>query len=329
MDINFFFHRLSFLILSKILLSGDPGTKLTYLNLLLSLFRDSSFKVRISDYIYQPYKGRVFEILFNPLVLYLNLFNNLSRGKQKYTPENLEVIVEQGYLDSIINKTTIVKIIDAVKKDNQRLLTMVEEANFLKLDFGEAIKDLWKEFKNKTQIAMGIVRAAKVKKSSKIKKEKHVRFALSVSGITALVIILILIFLSFQPARIVVEKYDSVRIRYTMWKEDQYYLLINQTLWVNMTMINDTCANGENTGIILGLYNKLLGKEVYYESEKIYVGRCVDNDLDGYDDNSGEPALSFGKMNMQYYDTDLAIEFKILGLEKNNVSALYNSTWCL
>lgn len=239
------------------------------------------------------------------------------------------MIVEQGYLDSIINKTTIVKIIDAVKKDNQRLLTMVEEANFLKLDFGEAIKDLWKEFKNKTQIAMGIVRAAKVKKSSKIKKEKHVRFALSVSGITALVIILILIFLSFQPARIVVEKYDSVRIRYTMWKEDQYYLLINQTLWVNMTMINDTCANGENTGIILGLYNKLLGKEVYYESEKIYVGRCVDNDLDGYDDNSGEPALSFGKMNMQYYDTDLAIEFKILGLEKNNVSALYNSTWCL
>lgn len=67
---------------------------------------------------------------------------------------------------------------------------------------------------------------------------------------------------------------------------------------------------------MLGLYNNLLCKKKYDESGLIWLKRCVDEDFDGVDDNTGDPALTYGHPEDLYFDKCLMIEFKTLDIIK-------------
>ena len=89
---------------------------------------------------------------------------------------------------------------------------------------------------------------------------------------TIIPVIFCLIFVSlimiFSNDSLVVEKYDDVKIEYTVWvsNEGEDYNPLNPildtTIWVTMIPITENSTSG----LILGLYNNLIKKELYFES---------------------------------------------------------------
>ena len=71
--------------------------------------------------------------------------------------------------------------------------------------------------------------------------------------------------------------------------------------------------------MILGLFNNIIGKELFYESDFIWLDNCIDQNRDGIDDFTGEPALTYGNITDQYFNTCLMIKFKIISIQKISV----------
>jgi len=100
-----------------------------------------------------------------------------------------------------------------------------------------------------------------------------------------------------------------------MWESDYTHdydplnSLIDETIVVRIIHITE-----KNEGLILALCSNLIGKAQYYESGLIWLAKCVDQNRDGIDDNSGEPALSYGNSTDQYFGMYLMIQFKILDI---------------
>ncbi|MEE9377668.1 MAG: hypothetical protein V3V33_06490 [Candidatus Lokiarchaeia archaeon] len=115
-----------------------------------------------------------------------------------------------------------------------------------------------------------------------------------------------------------VEKYDTVKIDYTVWESDRsrnydtLNPLLDTIIWVTMVPITEN----DTTGLILGLYKNLLGRKVYYESDLIWLDKCIDENRDGIDDITNTTALTYGNGTDQYYNTCLMIKFKILDVQK-------------
>ncbi len=110
---------------------------------------------------------------------------------------------------------------------------------------------------------------------------------------------------------------DSVKIRYVEWIAEEVgiysegSLMSDNVLWVTAISRVD-----HPQGLILGLYNNLLGKFEGFESEKIWLDRCVDENLDGIDDNTGAPALSYGQNDYVFFNTSIMIQFEVITVEK-------------
>ena len=72
----------------------------------------------------------------------------------------------------------------------------------------------------------------------------------------------------FISTPVIVDKYDLVELDYVVWESDETEAydtlnpLFDAVVWV--TMIPNT--ENDTTGLILGLYNNLLGKAKFYES---------------------------------------------------------------
>ena len=126
----------------------------------------------------------------------------------------------------------------------------------------------------------------------------------------------------FIPTPIVVGKYDSVEMDYTVWESDEAetYNPLNPVfdarVWVTLIPITEN----DTTGLILGLYNNLLGKGRLYESNLIWLNKCIDQNRDGIDDNTSQVALTYGNSTDQYFNTCLMIRFKILTIQKYSPS---------
>jgi len=131
-----------------------------------------------------------------------------------------------------------------------------------------------------------------------------------------LVVVIIVIFARPIPEK--VRKYDNVQIEYTMWESDERMLysysdpIFNETLWVRMIPI----TKNQTDGLILGLYNNLLGKELHYKSDIIWLDKSIDQDRDGIDDITNKPALTYGNSTDVYFNTPLMIQFKVLDIQK-------------
>jgi len=117
-----------------------------------------------------------------------------------------------------------------------------------------------------------------------------------------------------------VQKYDIVEIHYTMWESniqkgyEPLDPLFNATIGVQVVPITEDHENG----LILGLYNNLLGATLYYDSGPIWLRKCIDQNRDGIDDESGKPALSYGNSSDQYFNMHLMIQFKVLTIQNNH-----------
>ena len=124
-----------------------------------------------------------------------------------------------------------------------------------------------------------------------------------------------------SSTKTVVERYDLVTIDYQMWESDyaKSYNSLNPIL--NEILVITTIPLTENPekGIILGLYNNIIGKGVYYESSLIWLDKCIDQNRDGIDDFTGKPALTYGNSTDQYFNMCLMIKFKVLSIQKNSI----------
>ena len=162
-------------------------------------------------------------------------------------------------------------------------------------------------------------RLTKIKRKSAHTQQYHLKTVIPI------VIIVIFIFTGYvisivteSDYSISIEKYDSIKIDYTVWESDErrtYNVLnplVDTVLWVTLIPITEN----DTTGLILGLYNNLIGKELSYQSRLMWLDRCIDEDRDGIDDITGDPALSYGNFSDLYYNTSLMIQFKVLGIQK-------------
>ncbi len=131
-----------------------------------------------------------------------------------------------------------------------------------------------------------------------------------------LVVVIIAIFARPIPEK--VRKYDNVQIHYTIWESDARMLysysdpIYNETLWVRMIPI----TKNQTDGLILGLYNNLLGKKLHYKSDIIWLNSCIDQERDGIDDITNKPALTYGNSTDESFNTPLMIQFKVLDIQK-------------
>lgn len=116
-----------------------------------------------------------------------------------------------------------------------------------------------------------------------------------------------------------IEKHDIITLDYQAWLSDSsknydpLSPIFDEVLVITVIPISEDSENG----LILGLYNDLIGKGLYYESDLIWLDKCIDQNHDGIDDISGDPALSYGNSTDQYFNTYLMIQFKILGIENS------------
>jgi len=158
---------------------------------------------------------------------------------------------------------------------------------------------------------------AKIIISSKKKKRSLLRLFF-----VSIVLIGIILAVVVGPIPEKVRKNDNVQIDYTMWESDKrmFYSysnpILNETLWVQMVPI----TKNHTDGLILGLYNNLLGKELYHESEIIWLDSCIDQDRDGIDDVTNGTALTYGNSSDLYFNTPLMIQFTVLDIQKTSKS---------
>jgi len=159
-----------------------------------------------------------------------------------------------------------------------------------------------------------------IHEKSTIIQKLHIKIALPI----AFIIIIILVFTSlfFNIPTVNVERYDSVKIDYIVWEsdEDENYDVLDPVadlvLWVTMIPITEN----DSIGLMLGLYNNLLGKKINFNSGLVWLNKCIDQNRDGIDDITGQPALTYGNSTDQYFNTCLMIKFKILDIEKYSPS---------
>ena len=249
----------------------------------------------------------------------LELTTPLKVDKEKYLLQDIEELMNDALLARF-------------GKYNRNVLEFKEmkENLVIKLSFHQIIKDLFNEFykKYKKEIPIKEERVIKKKIEKKeIVKTKQRRSYHGViekyhlkTAIPLLIVIptIIIGFTLYGNIPIVVEQNDSVKIDYTAWESDEqenYDILnpiIDKVVWVSMIPITENSS----TGLILGLYNNLLGKKLLYESDIMWLNKCIDQDRDGIDDVTGRPALTYGNSTDQYFNTCLMIEFKVLDIEK-------------
>lgn len=127
-----------------------------------------------------------------------------------------------------------------------------------------------------------------------------------------------------MPKPITISKYDLVEMDYTVWESDEAEShdplnpIFDNIVWVTMIPITEN----DTTGLMLGLYNNLLGKGKYFDSGLIWLNRCIDQNRDGIDDNTLQPALTYGNSTDQYFDTCLMMQFRILDIQEYSPSYL-------
>jgi len=153
-----------------------------------------------------------------------------------------------------------------------------------------------------------------------IRKKKAIwKKAIYIIGISFIISSVVIGFMNLSTNPHTVDKYDRVEIDYLVWESDESQSFIsttpeiNVTSWIKMIPISEN----ETSGLILGLYNNLIRKRIYFDSGIIWLNKCIDQDRDGIDDSTGELALTYGKSSDSLFNTCLIIRFKVLDIEKD------------
>ena len=187
----------------------------------------------------------------------------------------------------------------------------------IKLDFIEITETLFRNFSKEQPRSKPKKRFTPFQKPyfhTKIKTKS----AISVITIIILILALVLPYL-FSSHPIVVQKYNLVKIDYQIWESDasKSYNVLNPSFDDILLITMIPITEDSTSGLILGLYNNLLGKQEYFESDLIWLNKNIDQDRNGIDDISGLPALTYGNSTDLYFNTCLMIKFEVLDIQKN------------
>ena len=235
--------------------------------------------------------------------------------KEVQTKKILDVKLDPKY----IKKSSI-----RVKEKKKTIFVKHQSKKFIKLNIGKIIFNLFKELYSPDQEVSIDTQLRKIKKSKisdRIVKRYHIKV---VATIVFVILVGVIVFAFFynNPVAIHIQKYDTVEIQYTAWESDERKNyneldpLYDDTIWVTMVPITEN----DTTGLILGLYDNLLGKGISFESGLLWLDKCIDQDRNGIDDLTGAVALSYGNSSDLYFNTPLMIEFKVLGIQKASLS---------
>lgn len=304
----------------------------TYHNFPITLLGNSGLKIEISKF--NPYKDsdvnaeKYFKMMieFKAIEVYSNFFKllkiNLLKMIKTIDPSSFD---SEHFLLLNCKKEQFKAKIRPFKKHVHNFIEYKQtKSNLgLKLKFDVLFKGIWGNFISKS---LGEKSLDKTKTSKKKKRKKRIsnkKLILSTISASIVIVVIISALMLYSPKAIHIEPYDKVKLHYTVWKSNEcktyefYKPILNSTIWVNVTAINDTNLENPKFGLILGLYNNLLEKELYQESDFIWLNRCIDQNYDGYDDFTNQPALTFGHYSNQYFNICLIIHFKILSIQKN------------
>ncbi|MFX1256495.1 MAG: hypothetical protein ACFFAN_01445, partial [Promethearchaeota archaeon] len=179
----------------------------------------------------------------------------------------------------------------------------------------------------KSTISVKKVKSKKRKRKNWAKKDYHPRAVVFGVAVIILIVAMVIGFsINAKSPTIYVEKGDNVKLKYTVRENlggiddeldpSERNVLFDDVIWLRVIPLNDADLNESSEGMILGLYEELLGKKVGYNSSEITLSACVDENLDGIDDRTGGKAESYGHPSHQYFNTSLIIKFKVLAIEK-------------
>ena len=118
-----------------------------------------------------------------------------------------------------------------------------------------------------------------------------------------------------------VGRFDLVTVDYQMWESDyaQGYDPLNPLIDETIVIMIIPITEDKNDGLILGLFNNIIGKRLFYESDFIWLDKCIDQNRDGLEDNiADKAALTYGNSTDQYFNMCLIIKFKVLSIQKPN-----------
>jgi len=241
--------------------------------------------------------------------------NSMLTGKQITKSE-----MKEGFLDTSLTKKELNNIQQRFKRVADGILK-VNSKGKIQVDYIKVFSVMWYDFLKCNNLSTSI-------KKKLAKKQK--RFGISLphktkKNITIFAVIVLFISLIFlgvslsKPVQFLVEKYDLVTIDYRMWESDYaqdydpFNPLIDETIVVTTIPITED----KNNGLILGLFNNIIGKKLFYESDFIWLDKCIDQNRDGIDDIiADKAALTYGNSTDQYFNTCLMIKFKILSIQK-------------
>ncbi|KKN18006.1 hypothetical protein LCGC14_0960100 [marine sediment metagenome] len=269
---------------------------------------------------------------------YKNVFKTLSkRYGKKYRLKVPITFDKEGYLITKFYSTDfMIGIISLLKNSNLEIekdytkficYKKINGKACLKIEFEDLAHILIKKYTSQREVIQEPALLPKkvkenhhyIKRLRKSQKLQKIHPKISIPIIATFLLVIFSFFFynsSIQIPR--VEKYDSVKIDYIGWEsdEDENYNLLNPiidiTVWVLMVPITE---NG-STGLVMGLYNNLLNKQQFYDSGLVWLNKCIDQNRDGVDDNTGRPALTYGNSTDQYFNTSLIIQFRILNIQK-------------
>jgi len=269
------------------------------------------------------------DIVFNVKTFYENIFNYFADyyNIDHQLKEPIVISKDMSYISGTINPFFIIGISNILEEQNSELrrygklpftYTKIKEKFLFRFKFEEVIKGMCTGFNNEREIWK-----APTISTSQLKEKILQKVKITLPIATIIIIILVFTSLFFNIPTVNVEKYDSVKIDYIVWESDEaenYDVLdpvADLVLWVTMIPITEN----DSIGLMLGLYNNLLGKKINFNSGLVWLNKCIDQNRDGIDDITGQPALTYGNSTDQYFNTCLMIKFKILDIEKYSPSA--------
>ncbi len=287
--------------------------RISFYNIFAYILTQSDFKVKEDK--------SALILSFNLQKLYKNFFDTLSHYSKRRFPLHGKLQIDSNhFLLTDFSRTLLKQVNTELKRFNDNILIYEHRGDRMgvKLNLQQILEPLMEDFSH--QLPSRLLKRTIQGKAKKrnIGERYHLKIAVPVVIFLILSIAFFAIFSVPDEDKYFVQKYDSVQIDYTAWvsnRSKDYDVLnpiVDIVLWIEMIPIieNDT------TGLMLGLYNNLLGRELYYESELIWLDRCIDENRDGIDDLTNETALTYGNSTDQYFNTPLMIKFTILDIEK-------------
>ena len=287
--------------------------RISFYNLFASILTQSDIKVKEDK--------SALILSFNLKELYRNFFDILSRYSKRRLPlhEKLE-IDSSHFLLTDISKALLKQINTELKRFNDNIFIYEQrgEKMGVKLNFQQVLEPLLEDFSHHLPSKLLERTPHRPSKRRNIGERYHLKVVVPMVIFIIVSIVLFTMFSVPDEKRYIVQKDDSVQINYTVWltdntrEYDQLSPVVDIVLWVEMIPITEN----DTTGLMLGLYNNLLDKELYYESDLIWLDKCIDENRDGVDDITNGSALTYGNSTDQYFNTALMIKFKILNVEK-------------